>query len=1014
MLPKTSYGGVGSTNGHSFEPLQRRVPAKLGRESTPPRVRRPRGPEPPPTPIEAARPKGILDWLPCGCARRRLSDQNVVLDIGSTTPSTETGPAGRDDQSIWEPPTPVSQPALPGSVWMPKTSSSSSSSSAALMHAASGRERSRSRQAFEDAPRMAAESRSPSASSRMFAERWGFLDGRTPEDDFQELFGRDAAALGGFARRMRSLTPPPCDLVSRALRQGGEDAQGLSMPEFGLGAGQERSYPSRPPVSNPPSDARKAQPTLMTMADVIGGAAVERQRSAAEMSPLMAASQAKINVPKASLSPRQSSSEDCSSTTCDLRDRRRGGLAYGAIRSGRVKKSGVRGRTPPPGVWVPNRGIRAGGRRATTPSRRPPIGSLSELALSPAALAAQLQQQQSDATPPRQKENDKEGKPQEKTAMDAAAAAAAAEKAKSTEKSTAAAEAAAKAPEEKAKEEVKDAAAEKQKSEAASKDAADREKKPSDEASKATPAAAATASAPPQAVGAGKGGGKAPPPCPVPVGAGKGKGPPIPAPGKGGCKGGGAPRGKGAAMRAASVDTWFSGRRMHWRELQGGGDVRDSIFEVAYAEDATDCVEDGGFAHHFDWEELDDLFVQKTDTAGSEAMKSKRSSLRKNELCVLRDQQATMAGIGLRSVGDTAPLCAKLKELQGIGEEDVGILQELLDLLEDSQIERLRQLATKEADGTPGVKPLRKMELWLVPLAQLDRAKQRLRLVRIAGTHEAKMKELQGSLEGFAKGAEEACASSALKDLIRAAMRLRDYVQHGPQALQSAAAMPRVMDIGSLLSGMREFKATGVQNMSLLQFFVRNMLRSRSEFDAELEKELPSLVTPPRETWEVLLNELAQLRMDANFVKTELAAARGDGKVYGELDGVSCKNLEALAVAAESSVTKATESMEASAAALDRLGRWFGFKEDAKSNAAANGSAAKKSPAGARVLSQLTDLLSGFRRSCVEVRARERKEAADLEAEATMTAAAPKSPRTTSKSPRGGGGASKMPPLTPR
>jgi hypothetical protein len=220
--------------------------------------------------------------------------------------------------------------------------------------------------------------------------------------------------------------------------------------------------------------------------------------------------------------------------------------------------------------------------------------------------------------------------------------------------------------------------------------------------------------------------------------------------------------------------------------------------------------------------------------------------------------------------------------------------------------------------------------------------------------------------------AHEARNSKALKDLIAAAMRLRDYVRWGPEALKAQTAPTRAMDIGSLISGMREFKAVGpdVQKVkNLLTFFVRSMLRMRPDFDLELLQELPGLdlVSSGISPWPGLHDDWAQLKADSAFVKSELAARANSFGAAG------MERLGALVTSVETAEAEATKDLSKAAKALEDLGCYFGVRGP---GAAAASAIPRKDPPGLMVLCQLDVLLSGFRRACDEVREQQSQPAA--------------------------------------
>jgi len=337
---------------------------------------------------------------------------------------------------------------------------------------------------------------------------------------------------------------------------------------------------------------------------------------------------------------------------------------------------------------------------------------------------------------------------------------------------------------------------------------------------------------------------------------------------------------------------------------------------------------------------------------------------------VLSHRQATCCGIVLQKAGDVSALCARLKAIEAVAEDDAQRLQELLDLVGVQQAAQLREVAVRaEAGG----QPLRALERKLLPLVHLDRARPRLRLVQVAASLEAQRDRVCSGANSLEVAAKSACASTTLKDLVRAALSLRDYVQRGPEALHSSSSAPRLMDIGSLISSMREFKAVdaGMRRVSLLHFFATSLLRMRPDFDAQLQAQLPGLGALARLPWQGLADGLAQLRADAAFVATEM---RDSAAAYGLLGSPELVRLAALVASAEAAADAGDAALEAAKAALAELGRYFGVP-DAPAQQAAG--AQRREPAGLAVLGQLAELLTGFRVACKEVRTQQREDPAD-------------------------------------
>jgi len=441
-----------------------------------------------------------------------------------------------------------------------------------------------------------------------------------------------------------------------------------------------------------------------------------------------------------------------------------------------------------------------------------------------------------------------------------------------------------------------------------------------------------------------------PPPC-----KGKGKGPPAP-PGK-------APPPKAPAAaarpRAQSQGPWLSGRRLQWREL-GGADARNSIFDGQE-----------GLTDSYDWSEVTQLF-------GSQGHRQSRNSRSPcsgdHGATVLTQRQATCCGVVAQKVGDVGALCARLRALDTVAEDDILRLQELLDLVDAQQGSEMVKLAAKTGPAKTGPAAggghqLRILERQLVPLFQLDRARTRLRLAWAGVTIEAQCNNFCDEARSVALAAESACKSAALKDLIRAAMSLRNYVQHGPEALETPI---RVMDIGSLLSSMREFKGAdaGARHMNLLTFFASTLLVMRPEFDKRLDEQLPDLAIAARTSWQGLRDSFAQLKADAACAEGEL---RDHSAAYGPTGSVELERLVTLATKCGVMVVTATQAMRSMISALEELGRYFGIPR-CEASAPGSEQIPAKAPPGLAVLGHLAELLLGFRRACTEARGQQQRE----------------------------------------
>lgn len=280
---------------------------------------------------------------------------------------------------------------------------------------------------------------------------------------------------------------------------------------------------------------------------------------------------------------------------------------------------------------------------------------------------------------------------------------------------------------------------------------------------------------------------------------------------------------------------------------------------------------------------------------------------------------------------------------------------------------RLRQLMAQ-----PDAK-MRSVERQLTPLLQVSRISERLRLMSLANALPGYREYLCGAAADVAMAASEICLSGALKHLIRSAVTIRDYVQEGPKALKGSSA-PRVMEIGSMLSGLLQFKAAATPTeastgrVSLLHFFVRSLLRMKPQFDEELLQQLPSLEAAMRTPWSSLCDDLAQLRSDSAFAAVEVQEHAAAYQVTSADEGGSAtfQRLELLSSVASQTEDEAVQALNAAVSAMEELGRYFGIRVRQSTTPTSGG--ISKDPPGLAVIGELHGLLQGIVRACNEVR----------------------------------------------
>lgn len=330
-------------------------------------------------------------------------------------------------------------------------------------------------------------------------------------------------------------------------------------------------------------------------------------------------------------------------------------------------------------------------------------------------------------------------------------------------------------------------------------------------------------------------------------------------------------------------------------------------------------------------------------------------------------------GVVLASTGDLGSLEGALRGLEPVREEVVDRLEEILKNIEDGQAQTLHELACNFGnDGVAGTsgnhniivepptKGMRDVEKRLLPLFSVDHVRQRLRLVRLKSSLPSQQARIIGVAKCFAEAAIVAQKSTMLKDLMHSALRLRDYVQRGPEALNKPSGPTRAMDIGSLLSSMLEFKSLEptAGKMNLLQFFARSLLRVRPDFDTRLEEQLLELRAAMRHSWTTLHEDLKHIQAETAFVEKEAEEHAND---YGPSGSAATTSLEQLASDAPAAMAASMDAVEAANTALRGLASYFGVNNRPPLTA-------EKEPAGVVVLKHLTQLLDGFCRACAEVR----------------------------------------------
>lgn len=327
----------------------------------------------------------------------------------------------------------------------------------------------------------------------------------------------------------------------------------------------------------------------------------------------------------------------------------------------------------------------------------------------------------------------------------------------------------------------------------------------------------------------------------------------------------------------------FWGRRLHWEVLPGSVQKTPSIFH------SCDSSEEHGegVEQCFDQDEWVRLFAPHMEngpevaSSGSSPKKepsARRKSLgvaRPDEIKVLSQQKATCCGVVLARLGldfvEVGRCLAELRPGKGMSEEELEKLQELLNNVGDEEHRMLQDF--KKSSTEAEIARLRDVEARLLPLLEVPRARQRLRVLRFSMSLPASSKRIREALYLYESATAEVMKSTALRELIRRALDLGNFVNCGPKMKEGQGAV--AVQLGSLLTSMREFKALDParRSVSLLQFLASTILRQcagqAEQLDAALKRELPHLQSVLQVPFSTVKEQTQALLTEAMFVDKE-------------------------------------------------------------------------------------------------------------------------------------------------
>lgn len=264
-------------------------------------------------------------------------------------------------------------------------------------------------------------------------------------------------------------------------------------------------------------------------------------------------------------------------------------------------------------------------------------------------------------------------------------------------------------------------------------------------------------------------------------------------------------------------------RKLYWKQIDID-DAEGTIFQEAEKEASSVGLDIDALTRMFEGEKEKSARLARR----SGALLNK-AQLKSVGMKILTDHRARNIAIVLKRLPlSTKELTRVLRSLSWeastVSTDDLEQITEVIPTKEES--EKLREYRSPEAQIL-----LRDVEQAILPLAVLNRATARVRLLCIARSARGQFSATARSLKSIRLACDAIHKSSTLRDVMKLALELGNYINHGDSSKGAKA-----IAIGSLIT-LKDFK-TG--RMSSLHFLCASLLRSAAERNAAeaLAKEL--------------------------------------------------------------------------------------------------------------------------------------------------------------------------------
>jgi len=266
-------------------------------------------------------------------------------------------------------------------------------------------------------------------------------------------------------------------------------------------------------------------------------------------------------------------------------------------------------------------------------------------------------------------------------------------------------------------------------------------------------------------------------------------------------------------------------RKLYWKQL----DLHDAEGTLFSGSTETDgqidsCFDAGALTRMFEGEIA--KFQENKRRCSGVLNKAK---MRHTGLKLLCDHRARNIAIVLRRLHmPTQELAKMLSELRweavGLSSDDLEQIIEVIPTQEEAK--QLLNHSSQEAS-----EQLRDIEQMVLPLAMLNRASTRVRLLCIARNAHSNFKSTSKSLAMVRSACTSIQGSSKLREVMKLALEIGNYINHG-----NSTKGAKAISVGSLMA-LKDFK-TG--RMSSLHFLCASLLQSQPDCDAAkvVEQEL--------------------------------------------------------------------------------------------------------------------------------------------------------------------------------